>query len=311
MQPADIGYHADISRHFERNMKKSLEDFKVQNPDRTPREREWRDMVTQAAQVTWYRDVTETSIAASMRHSGIALDKSGKENHLADVVLGDGSHIFPTYGGVKVEGRRAAQSGHGLVVTAKGCAVVKPSADPKSKVVPAADPTTVRVLRTQPPLDTVFRTESNKTLLAKKAAKQPPATKAKLPSKTPKTSSKPTFDRADFESRASAVMQSTAQLQTSPPANTCDLLGRWLVFHFPDGYDLGEVVKVLDPSKFKQGFNYDIRYSTKKQRLGTVNTRLSLENYVTDNLEAAPLSAWALFQPAPAAAGRKRKRADA
>ena len=321
MQVPDIGYHAEIEGYFNNLMAKNTKEYldahqPAEGAKRTHiPEKEWRDMVVQAVQVVWYDMVTEDSIAAANRHAGIAAKQDGSENHLARVQLPSGEWIYPKFGGVEIKGSRAAQTGCGVEVTAMGAAVIKDEAPlgPKNGEVNAA--AGLRVLCTQPSYERVFPTEKKKadtekcaTIKKSKEHLNDLMEEEELEEETPA----PSFDRAQTELEATQKIGSPVKLQNICPARVDNLLGRWIVFYFDDGYDIGKIVKKVDPARHKDRYNYDVQYSMHPQRIGTVFHRLEPEHYARDgNFTDAEAGAWTLLEAtAPLAAdlGKRKRR---
>jgi hypothetical protein len=330
VQPADVGYHADFEREFEREMipaKKAAlalkaAELKASNKLTTHvtlTAGEWRELMVEVGGRVWYELISEETIAKSHLSAGISNSLSGNQNELVKAQLPSGRRVFPSYGG-EATLSRPAQAGFGVSVSGQVCEVVGDQASHHSAAVvstPTPKPELV-VQRTADDMQLVFRTEEEqkqyeaKTKLKTKKQKvtetdvEEGSEHKDSDAESTETSDEEhhAFDQEHFFAEAKARTGRDFTLDLSPPeVLDSSLVGRFIAFHHGDpdpGWDCGEVKCEVDPATHKEGFTFDVFYPS---RGGTIFHRLQLELYGVGDEEGSPLGSWVLLST-----GTKKKR---
>jgi hypothetical protein len=226
--------------------------------------------------------------------------------HLVGKVRPSGKRLYPTRGGVTTTpASKVSQEGHGVQVVGRGSELVggRPAAhdvkEEKQKDVEFA-----RDERAAPKVDKrggdeklVFLTESRRAAESKTQGSEPRGEERsdrELAGEEENDDEEAIpFDKESFAAGATEQLGRPVELVLVPPKVLgSSLVGSTIAFHFPEGWDVGTVVKQVDPAKHKARYNYDVEYP---DRGGTVFHRLQLDLYGIGDEHGAVLGSWVLL----------------
>ena len=303
-----MGYHADFQREFDRDMVIAKKALFAKKANHKATASEWRELMVEVSGRVWYELISEETIAKSHLSAGWSNAEDGSQNHLAKAQLPSGKHLYPSYGPTGAHSL-PAQSGFGVVVTGTGCEVVDDHLGAAPVARPHSQDTPIQLVLQHEVGDSelVFRTEAEQKLedVATPRVRKKQKTEASLEqgiagsdeeSETSDDEEHHAFDEKHFLAEAKDRLGADFTLELSPPEILdSSLVGRCIAFHHGEpqpGWDCGEVKCQVDPSKHKEGYNYDVFYP---DRGGTVFHRLQLELCGVGDEDGSPLGSWVLL----------------
>ena len=320
VQPPDVGIHADFQERMDTGLrleKKLLLTAKAQlNPPNTKiTAHEWREMIVKEGCTVYYDQITEALVQSAWARAGFSDDPTR-----TDITLPSGIKVFPN-----TLMPSYTQEGHGLKIVGIGAeCIVQSAASPQHVSIPRPVLKTVHldsdrklVFSTEREKNDGIRYEAKRKKVAETAMSEATTEETteqeeqeeKSLSESSDEEEKP-FDRETFLAEAMERLRWHTDVEIMDAhlsAITDELVDRSIAFHFADGWDLGTVKRMVDPSKHRQEYNVDVFYPGKG---GNIFHRLHLELYGIGDEHGSPLGSWVRLTPASGLAKSLRSRKD-